>query len=77
MAAAGWAISLGLLKPPPPLKTKQCDGQRLCICGKLQTAGWDGAVMDGHAGDGELGRDSIGGDVLFEALFMLSSGFIA
>lgn len=51
-AAAGWAISLGLLKPPPSLKTKQCNGQQLCICGKSQTAGLDRAVMDGCTGGG-------------------------
>lgn len=50
--APGWAISLGLLKAPPSLKTKQCNGQQLCICGKSQTAGLDRAVMDGCTGGG-------------------------
>lgn len=48
---AGGAISLGLLKPSPSLKTKQCNGQRLCICGKSQTAGLDRAAMDGRTGE--------------------------
>lgn len=51
-AAAGWAISLGLLKPPSSLKTKQCNAQQLCICGKSQTAGLDRAVMAGRTGGG-------------------------
>ena len=38
---SGLVISLGLLKQSPPLKTKQCNGQQLCICGKSQTAGLD------------------------------------
>lgn len=44
---AGLGIFLGLLKPPPPLKTKQCNGQQLCICGKSQTASLDRSGMDG------------------------------
>lgn len=43
----GLAISLSLLKPPPPLKTKQCR-QQICICGKSQTAGLDRPGMDGR-----------------------------
>lgn len=42
----GLAISLSLLKPPPPLKTKQ-RRQQICICGKSQTAGLDRPGMDG------------------------------
>lgn len=42
----GLAISLSLLKPPPPLKTKQCR-QPICICGKSQTADLDRPGMDG------------------------------
>lgn len=38
---AGGTIFLGLLKQSPSLKTKQCNGQQLCICGKSQTAGLD------------------------------------
>lgn len=44
----GLAISLSLLKPPPPLKTKQ-RWQQICICGKSQTAGLDRAGMDGRS----------------------------
>lgn len=43
----GLAISLRLLKPPPPLKTKQCR-QQICICGKSQTAALDRPGMDGR-----------------------------
>lgn len=46
----GLAISLSLLKPPPPLKTKQCNRRQICICGKSQTAGLDMAGMDGCTG---------------------------
>lgn len=44
---ANSAIFLCLLKPPPSLKTKQCNGQQLCICGKSQTAGLDRSGTDG------------------------------
>lgn len=44
---AGLAISLRLLKPPPSLTTKQCNGRQLCICGTSQTAGLARTGMDG------------------------------
>lgn len=44
---AGLTISLGLLKQSSSLKTKQCNGQKLCICGKSQTAGLEKTAMDG------------------------------
>ena len=44
---AGLAISLCLLKPPPSLTTKQCNGQQLCMCGTSQTAGLAKTGMDG------------------------------
>lgn len=42
----GLAISLRLLKQSPSLKTKQCNGQQLCMCGESQTAGLDKTGMD-------------------------------
>lgn len=63
---AGLAISLGLLKQYPSLKTKQCNGQQLCISGKSQTAGLDRTGMDGCMTEGACrwrgggGRRSIG-----------------
>lgn len=49
---AGFVISLGLLKQSLSLKTKQCNGQQLCICGKSQTAGIDRTGMDGCMNEG-------------------------
>lgn len=49
---ASLAISLGLLKQSSSLKTKQCNGQQLCICGKSQTAGLDRTGMDGCMNEG-------------------------
>ena len=49
---SGLAISLGLLKQSSSLKTKQCNQQQLCICGRSQTAGLEKAVMDGCMNEG-------------------------
>lgn len=57
---SGLAISLRLLKQPPSLKTKQCNGQQLCMCGESQTAGLDRAEMDGRM----KGRGDVEGEIL-------------